>query len=226
MASYHRVLKVFDRSIQDKSLECDYDIHPWEILINGERWAGKVRLIGFVDVFFLMCYSADARFEKGIIIYKDDEIIRETLERAKVDASKIKLDVVNSKEIKSDDKLPPKYFSFNSGPLDYIITSLGHEVGLKTEYPSSSLIKYEIKILKSRNKVVKKRIRRAVTQHSLMDLMHDAIRLGVLTHAEMTAQLLANFYVGSATNDAMSKYLDIISSASQPNSVALSNELS
>ena len=51
--------------------------------------------------------------------------------------------------------VPPKYFSFNSQPLDYIITSLGHEVGLKTEYPSSSLIKYEIKILKSRNKVMK-----------------------------------------------------------------------
>ncbi|KAI1411183.1 hypothetical protein F5Y13DRAFT_191456 [Hypoxylon sp. FL1857] len=225
MASYHRVLKVFDRSIQDKALECDYDIHPWEILINGERWAGKVRLIGFVDVFFLMCYSADARFEKGIIIYKDDEVIRDTLERANIDASSIKLDVVNSKEMKSDDKLPPKYFNFNSEPLDYIITSLGHEVGLKTEYPSSSLIKYEIKIVKSRNKVMKKRIRRAVTQHSLMDLMHDAIRLGAITHAEMTAQLLSNFYVGSATNDAMSKYLETLSSASQPNSIALSNEL-
>ena len=49
----------------------------------------------------------------------------------------------------------PKYFTFDSQPLDYIITSLGHEVGLKTEYQKSALIKYEIKILKSRNKVVK-----------------------------------------------------------------------
>ncbi|KAI2463567.1 hypothetical protein F4781DRAFT_116380 [Annulohypoxylon bovei var. microspora] len=226
MASYHRVLKVFDRSIHDKSVECDYDIHPWEVLINGERWAGKVRLIGFVDVFFLMCYSADARFEKGIVIYKDDEAIRDTLERANVDPSKIKLDVINSKEMKDDKNLPPKYFKFNSQPLDYIITSLGHEVGLKTEYPSSSLIKYEIKILKSRNKVVKKRVRRAVAQHSLMDLMHDAIRLGVISHAEMTAQLLGNFYIGSATDDAMRKYLDTLSSASQSNNIALSNETS
>ncbi|KAI0098326.1 hypothetical protein F4776DRAFT_658438 [Hypoxylon sp. NC0597] len=233
MASYHRVLKVFDRSIQDKSLECDCDIHPWEILINGERWAGKVRLIGFVDVFFLMCYWADARFEKGIIIYKDDEVIRDTLERANVDPSSIKLDVVNSKEMKSDErtpqtltasKVPPKYFNFNSEPLDYIITSLGHEVGLKTEYPSSSLIKYEIKILKSGNKVMKKRIRRAVTQHSLMDLMHDAIRLGVITHAELTAQLLREFYIGSASDDAMRKYLDTIGSVNQPN-IALSNDI-
>ncbi|KAI1101792.1 hypothetical protein F4804DRAFT_343724 [Jackrogersella minutella] len=226
MASYHRVLKVFDRSIHDKSLECNYDIHPWEVLINGERWAGKVRLIGFVDVFFLMCYSADARFEKGIIIYKDDEVIRDTLQRANVDASKIKLDVVNAKEMQNDDNLPPKYFNFHSQPLDYIITSLGHEVGLKTEYPSSSLIKYEIKILKSRNKVMKKRVRRAVTQHSLMDLMQDAIRLGVISHAEMTAQLLGNFYIGSATDDAMRKYMETLGSASQPDSIALSNETS
>ncbi|KAI1376005.1 hypothetical protein F4677DRAFT_459936 [Hypoxylon crocopeplum] len=226
MASYHRVLKVFDRSIHDKSLECDYDIHPWEILINGERWAGKIRLIGFVDVFFLMCYSADARFEKGVIIYKDDEAIRDTLERAEVNASDIKLDVVNSKEMKADHNLLQKYFSFTSQPLDYIITSLGHEVGLNTEYPRSSLIKYEIKILKSRNKVMKKRVRRAVNQHSLMDLLHDAIRLGVISHAEMTAQFLGNFYVGSATDDAMRKYFDTLGSANQSNSVALSNELS
>lgn len=45
------------------------DIHPWDILINGSRWDGKIRLIGFVDVFFLVCYSGESRFEKGIIIY-------------------------------------------------------------------------------------------------------------------------------------------------------------
>ncbi|KAI1398053.1 hypothetical protein F4819DRAFT_489908 [Hypoxylon fuscum] len=225
MTSYHRVLKVFDRSVHDKSLECDYDIHPWEILVNGERWAGRVRLIGFVDVFFLMCYSADARFEKGIIIYKDDDAIRDTLERADVDPSNIRLDIVNSKEAKNDRHLPPKYFSFVSQPLDYVITSLGHEIGLKTEYPRSSLIKYEIKILKSRNKVMKKRVRRAVTQHSLMDLMHDAIRLGVITHAEMTAQLLGNFYMGSATEDAMRKYMDTLGSASRSDNIILSNEI-
>lgn len=37
--------------------------------INGEQWAGKIRLAGFVDVFFLIAYSANARFEHGIIVY-------------------------------------------------------------------------------------------------------------------------------------------------------------
>lgn len=69
MASYHRVLQVFGRSIDEKSVECDYDIHPWDILINGERWAGKIRLIGFVDVFFVICYSGVSRFEHGILVY-------------------------------------------------------------------------------------------------------------------------------------------------------------
>ncbi|KAI0015490.1 hypothetical protein F4780DRAFT_71426 [Xylariomycetidae sp. FL0641] len=225
MASYHRVLKVFDRSVRDKSVECDYDVHPWEILINGERWAGKIRLIGFVDVFFLMCYSAEARFEKGIVVYKEDDMIRETMNRAKVEASTIGLDAVNASEVKADPKVPKAYFSFESQPIDYIIRSLGHEVGLKTEYPASSLQKYEIKLLKNKNKVMKKRIRRGITQHSLMDLMHDALRLGILTHAEMTAQLMANFYVGSATDDVMRKYMDTIVGVSQPDRVVLSNEV-
>lgn len=47
------------------------DIHPWDILINGSRWDGKIRLVGFVDVFFLICYSGESRFEKGIIIYSE-----------------------------------------------------------------------------------------------------------------------------------------------------------
>jgi hypothetical protein len=45
------------------------DIHPWDILINGQRWAGKVRLVGFVDSFYLICYSGQARFEHGIVVY-------------------------------------------------------------------------------------------------------------------------------------------------------------
>lgn len=47
------------------------DIHPWELSINGEQWAGKIRFIGFIDVFFLIAYSANARFEHGIIVYSE-----------------------------------------------------------------------------------------------------------------------------------------------------------
>lgn len=59
-----------------------------------------------------------------------------------------------------------------------------------------------------------------------MDLMHDAIRLGIISHAEMASQLLGNFFVGSATDDVMRKYLATLGSAGNPSGVALSNEAS
>ncbi|RWA12252.1 hypothetical protein EKO27_g2849 [Xylaria grammica] len=224
MASYHRVLRVFDRSVQDKSLECDYDVHPWEILINGERWEGKIRLIGFVDVFFLICYSAEARFEKGIIVYKNDDAIRDTLHRAKVDPNGIGLKVVNENERESDPNVPKRYFNFASDMINYTIESLGHKVGLGSKYPKSSVIRYKITMLKSKNPAMKKRIRRGITQHSLLDLMYDAFRLGVVSHAEMMAQLLGTLYTGNTMDDTMRKYVELLATSSQPGGVALSNE--
>lgn len=45
------------------------DIHPWNIRINKQRWSGKIRLIGFIDIVFLICYTSTSRFEKGIVVY-------------------------------------------------------------------------------------------------------------------------------------------------------------
>ncbi|KAJ5709470.1 hypothetical protein N7493_010804 [Penicillium malachiteum] len=75
--SYHRILQNFGRSVNDKTLECDLDIHPWDIKINNARWTGKIRLVGFVDCFFVIAYSKNARFERGIILYKDSYRILE-----------------------------------------------------------------------------------------------------------------------------------------------------
>ena len=52
-------------------------------------------------------------------------------------------------------QVPPRYFDFKSNTIDYTITSLGHEIGLKTEYPRSLLKKYEIKLHKNKNEVMK-----------------------------------------------------------------------
>jgi hypothetical protein len=98
MASYHRILRVFGRSIEDNSMQCDCDIHPWEILINGRRWAGKIRLIGFVDVFFLISYSSTSRFENGIIIYKDEESICKILQAAGKEPRDIGLEPIIKKD--------------------------------------------------------------------------------------------------------------------------------
>lgn len=60
------------------------DIHPWDILVDGSRWQGKIRLIGFVDVFFLICYSGESRFEKGIIIYSNPSSVPNRLKTNKL----------------------------------------------------------------------------------------------------------------------------------------------
>ncbi len=60
-----------------------------------------------------------------------------------------------SNEHPPNNQVPERYFGFDSGPIDYTITSLGHEIGMKTEYPRSSLQKYVIKLRKSKNKVMK-----------------------------------------------------------------------
>ncbi|KAF4451691.1 hypothetical protein F53441_5370 [Fusarium austroafricanum] len=231
MASYHRVLETFDRSVNLKSVECDYDIHPWDILVDGARWDGKIRLVGFVDVFFLICYSGESRFEKGIIIYKDDNIIRNTLQEANVEAADLGLEVLNETEIqtakdKGKEPVLERYFKFQSirGGLDYTITSLGHEIGVKTRYDKTDLKKYEIKIRKGRDFAMKKRIRRGVSQHDLFDLMHDAIRLGIITHAELIGHIVGKTIGGTTMEDMGSKYFEALTGAKGSKNVALTGD--
>ncbi|KAL6856390.1 hypothetical protein J3F83DRAFT_764093 [Trichoderma novae-zelandiae] len=217
MASYHRVLMTFDS-----------DIHPWDVLIDGARWNGKIRLVGFVDVFFLICYSGESRFEKGIIIYKDDDIIQKMMDSAHVTADELKLQLLNEKDVQAAeaDKKGPmlkKYFDFQrvKGGLDYTVTSLGHEVGVKTEYDASLLRKYVIKIRKGRDSAMKSRVRRGVSQHDLFDLMHDAVRLGIITQAELIGQIIGKTIGGSTMEDVTSKYLDALIGARNSKNVAL-----
>ncbi|KAM0211489.1 hypothetical protein ACHAQD_010282 [Fusarium lateritium] len=223
MASYHRVLDTFDRSINLKSLECDYDIHPWDILVDGSRWQGKIRLIGFVDVFFLICYSGESRFEK-----EDDVFIRNILREANVTAAELGLDIINESEIKAAqnkgrEPIIERHFRFQSirGGLDYTITSLGHEIGVKTRYEKTKLKRYEIKIRKGRDFAMKKRIRRGVSQHDLFDLMHDAIRLGIITHAELIGHIVGKSIGGTTVEDMGSKYFEAITGAKGSQNLAL-----
>jgi len=212
MASYHRVLQVFDRSVRARSLECDYDIDPWDILIDEERWTGKIRLVGFIDVFFLICYSGKERFEKGLIIYKDNDSVRSTLERAGNSTTEIDKYVVN-KEALVNRKVQKSYFSFedDKGGLNYQILGLGHPVGLNTNYDPESLKQYKIKIRKSSDMVARKRIQRGLNQHTLGDLMVDVVRLGCITQAELISKVMAMAVASTATDDLARKYLQVLS---------------
>ncbi|RYP57232.1 hypothetical protein DL769_009620 [Monosporascus sp. CRB-8-3] len=221
MASYHRVLEVFDRSIRAKSLECNYDIDPWDILIDEERWTGKIRLIGFVDVFFLICYSGKERFEKGLIIYKDNDSVRSTLERAGKDTTEY---VVNQEALVNEN-VQKSYFSFEDDKvgLNYKILGLGHPVGLNTNYDPDSLKQYKIKIRKSGDLVARQRIQRGLQQHTLGDLMVDVVRLGFITQAELISKLMTMAVAGTTTDDLARKYLQVLSGG-QPGTPGLSRD--
>ncbi|RYP62038.1 hypothetical protein DL770_009650 [Monosporascus sp. CRB-9-2] len=221
MASYHRVLEVFDRSVRARSLECDCDIDPWDILIDDERWTGKIRLVGFVDVFFLICYSGKERFEKGLIIYKDNHSVRSTLERA----GKNTTEYVINKEALEDENIQKSYFSFEDekGGLNYQILGVGHPVGLNTNYDPESLKQYKIKIRRSSDFVSRKPIERGLKQHTLGDLMVDVVRLGFITQAELISKVITMAVAGTATDDLARKYLQVLSGG-QPGTPSLSRD--
>ncbi|KAF7877363.1 hypothetical protein EAF04_001045 [Stromatinia cepivora] len=213
MASYHRILKVFGRSVEDKTLQCDCDIHPWEILVNGDRWSGRLRLIGFVDIFFLISYSENSRFHEGIVIYKDDQQISRLLNLA-------------GKEFK-DGNLVPKtlpsefpdsnptapgstpqipaatltYTTFTRDTADYTSFSIGHPIGLCTKYSSSDLQTYTIHLRKPTDPLLKQKYKRALKVHDTLDMIQDAVKLGLVSYAEILGHGMGHIYRGSSTLD-------------------------
>ncbi|KAH7322660.1 hypothetical protein B0I35DRAFT_476590 [Stachybotrys elegans] len=145
------------------------------------------------------------------MIYKDDDAIRTLLRsvsKENVTPETLGLKVLNQAEVSRDkDPKPPRYFSFESekGGLDYTITSLGHPIGLKTEYPASSLKVYKIKLRKGRDPAMKKRIRRGVSQHDVFDLMRDVVRLGIITQAELIGAIMGKTVGGSILEDGVTR---------------------
>jgi len=243
MASYHRILRVFGRSIEDNSLQCDIDIHPWEILINGSRWPGKIRLVGFIDVFFLISYSSNSRFENGIIIYKDEESISRILQAARKEPEDVKLKPIKRDQDQAvnddtatvstdstvgktdNDKTKPlRYYDFVREPMDYIITSVGHDIGLQMKYPEESLIKYKIKIRKHHDPVLKKHIKRGIKQHDNLDLISDFFSLGIIAPAELIGHGLGSLAMGGVLEKASRKLIRGMTRSQQNTTVDLTGD--
>lgn len=203
MASYHRILKVFGRSIEDKTLQCDCDIHPWELLVNGDRWSGRLRLIGFVDVFFLISYSENARFHSGIVVYKDAHHIEKILKLAGKS-------IEDLNQLPTSTTSPPTspaeqknytYTTFSRDSADYTVVSVGHPIGLQTKYNKSSLQNYTIHLRKPQDPVLKTKYKRALKQHDTLDMIQDAMKLGLVSYAEILGHGMGHIYRGSSTLD-------------------------
>ncbi|KAF9785578.1 hypothetical protein IL306_005714 [Fusarium sp. DS 682] len=71
---------------------------------------------------------------------------------------------------------------------------------------------------------MKKRIRRGITQHDLYDLMHDAIRLGIITHAELIGHIVGKAVGGTTMEDMSSKYLEALTGAKGSKNLALAGD--
>ncbi|QYS99801.1 hypothetical protein H0G86_006917 [Trichoderma simmonsii] len=224
MASYHRVLRTFGRTIDDNTLECDYDIHPWDILIDNQRWPGKIRLVGYIDVFFLMCYSGESRFEHGIIIYKDDEIIRQLLKKAglRPEDKPIQLECINDKEEKEALR---KYYSLTTEKdgSKHTIVSLGHPINLSTKYPKSKLKKYTIVLHKGHTPAMQKEILRGVMQHGVARLLTDALKLGVVSTAELISKVKETILSGSSLDAVTTRSMNALASTN-PHNISLSGD--
>lgn len=63
-----------------------------------------------------------------------------------------------------------------------------------------------------------------MSQHDLFDLVHDVVRLGIITHAELIGLIIGKTYGGTALEDVTSKYLDGLAGGRGSNNLSLSGE--
>jgi hypothetical protein len=105
-----------------------------------------------------------------------------------------------------DKKKTPKYYRFEREPMDYIITGVGHDIGLQMKYPKESLIKYKIKIRKHHDPILKKDVKRAIKQHDNLDLMSDFLNLGIIAPAELIGNRVGLVVLGGVAEKATEKF--------------------
>jgi len=92
-----------------------------------------------------------------------------------------------------------KYITFSRDTADYTVTSVGHPIGLRTKYDKSELLKYEIHLRKPQDSVLKVKYKRALKQHDTLDMVQDAMELGLVSYAEVLGKGIGHIYKGSST---------------------------
>ncbi|OOF97932.1 hypothetical protein ASPCADRAFT_205207 [Aspergillus carbonarius ITEM 5010] len=248
MYSYHRLLQVFGRSIHDNTLECNLDVHPWEIKINGKNWSGKVRLIGFVDVFFIISYSGNARFEDGIIVYKDKLLLQELDSKVRGGETSPKepanLPAENDDEGNESADEESSDAGGKSGggdgqakPLSraeaeaefthrrtYRIKSRGHHIGLSTKYLKSSVEHYTVEIIKPRDWTLRRQVKRGIRPHDMAQLLVDVVRYGVISQGQLMGHVGGLLFNGGILDETAHKFLQGVMANTQAGQQALSNE--
>lgn len=207
MTSYKRVLKAFGRTISDADCICNVQIHPWDIKIEKHktgdksqtvRWEGNIQLIGYIDVIFLISYQGTARFQDGIIIYKDEKDPHLMVEgqdiKAPDDIGKDQTQEIDTfqrtksedKTTKSKKKVKPEIEKpFDLDSLYFIVNGWAHEIGPRTTFPHAR--KYTLYI---RQVTAHETVQKALRKHSAVDLFKDWAQIGLVAAAEAGGHLL------------------------------------
>jgi hypothetical protein len=108
----------------------------------------------------------------------------------------------NAPSLTPEQDLKSKYaHNFSRDTADYIVKSIGHEIGLRTKYKTLDLKPYEIHLRKHQDPLLKRKYKNALKQHDTLDMIEDAMKLGLVSYAEILGHGLSHIYRGGSTLD-------------------------
>ncbi|ODM20035.1 hypothetical protein SI65_05021 [Aspergillus cristatus] len=184
MLSYHRVLKVFGRSVNDKTWNDPTALKSLEERIQKEQ------------------NEKNERNEQQLADESTNENPTELFQAANVENTDVEPDY-NYEYYKyyhdlSDsnwDSVPltttekdEEPFKFKQRSV-YRVRSLGHEIFPKVTLPRSSIQRYTVEINRPDNWAMGRRVRRALKSHGTGRMMHDVVRCGLITQGQLVGHL-------------------------------------
>lgn len=113
---------------------------------------------------------------------------------------------------------------FSRDTVDYIVTSTGHAIGLRTKYKSSDLKTYTIQLRKHDDPLLKRKYKNALKQHDTLDMIQDAMKLGLVSYAEILGHGLSHIYRGGSTLDVGKGFVGGLSASKERKWAGLSGD--
>lgn len=120
------------------------------------------------------------------------------------------------------DSKDPSYFDTDS--MVFKITAEGHEIGLQMKYPASTIRRYEIELVKHGDPLQRRRTMLALKRHDTLDLLVDAISVGIISGWEVTGHALGHVSGGGVIEGATKKFMTGINAQSRTQGMMLSGD--
>ncbi|TGO82014.1 hypothetical protein BPOR_0944g00030 [Botrytis porri] len=122
--------------------------------------------------------------------FKDGKLIPKTT------SSEVELSIPDTTQVPNS-----IYITFTRDSTDYTTSSIGHLIGLCTKYSSATLQTYTIHLRKPSDPVLKQKYKRALKVHDTLDMIQDAVKLGLVSYAEVLGRGIGYIGRGSSTLD-------------------------